>query len=344
MIHTAGNWDPKAWPVYFVAGEVFTLEQASSCADYLLVAVNELGARDALDCVVRMTKRGKRVLLDSGVYWLSTQHAQANDITMNEALGLAPHLVNGFDDLYKLYVSIAEKFGNELWGYIEIDQGGRENKIKTRTRLEELGLRPVPVYHPLNDGWDYFDYLAERYDRICFGNVVQAAPEHRKRLIATAWERRRRYPNLWIHVLGVSPNDALASFPLNSCDSSAWLSGVRWGAHLTTVATVNAGRLDNRFLYHMGAHAESDRGHIKARRMCGYDATMTRLTMSAMARSAEDELGADIGMFINVHDDQSEIHGRGIPQVAGRAASQELPLTPPPAPVPRRGRDKRAAQ
>ena len=57
---------------------------------------------------------------------------------------------------------------------VEVDQGGRENKIKTRARLEKMGLRPIPVYHPLNDGWDYFDYLAENYDRICMGNVVNA--------------------------------------------------------------------------------------------------------------------------------------------------------------------------
>ena len=62
--------------------------------------------------------------------------------------------------------------------------------------LEQMGLRPIPVYHPFNDGWDYFDYLAERYDRICFGNVVQADRETRKRLVATAWERHRKYPHL----------------------------------------------------------------------------------------------------------------------------------------------------
>jgi hypothetical protein len=52
--------------------------------------------------------------------------------------------------------------------------------------LEQMGLRPIPVYHPFNDGWHYFDYLAERYDLVCFDNVVQADRETRKRLVATA--------------------------------------------------------------------------------------------------------------------------------------------------------------
>jgi hypothetical protein len=93
---------------------------------------------------------------------------------------------------------------------------------------EEHGLAPIPVYHPLNDGWDYFDTLAQRYDRICMGNVVQASPSARKRLITTAWERHRKYPHLWIHLLGYTPHQTLNALPMDSCDSSTWLSGVRW--------------------------------------------------------------------------------------------------------------------
>ena len=62
-------------------------------------------------------------------------------------------------------------------------------------QAESLGLKPIPVYHPLLDGWDYFDELAAQYDRICFGNIVQAPAATRIRLLHTLWERHRRYPD-----------------------------------------------------------------------------------------------------------------------------------------------------
>ena len=103
-----------------------------------------------------------RRFIDSGVFNLSTRHAAKHDLTMDQALALAPTEIDGFDELFAKYVRLVTELGDKVWGYIEIDQGGKANKIKTRARLEELGLRPIPVYHPFNDGWDYFGEIAAR--------------------------------------------------------------------------------------------------------------------------------------------------------------------------------------
>jgi hypothetical protein len=58
-------------------------------------------------------------------------------------------------------VEHATTYADRLSGYTELDQGGRDHKRRTRTRLHDLGLNPIPVYHPFNDGWDYFG--AEQY-------------------------------------------------------------------------------------------------------------------------------------------------------------------------------------
>jgi hypothetical protein len=42
---------------------------------------------------------------------------------------------------------LATTYEERLWGYIELDKGGRENKLRTRTRLHNHGLNPIPVYH-----------------------------------------------------------------------------------------------------------------------------------------------------------------------------------------------------
>lgn len=294
---TGGVWEPNEWPVYFIASNVERLIHAAPAVQFMLAAVNELEDESSFNRVRGFIDAGKSVLIDSGVYTLAMDHARAHELSHNEALGLPPDKVDGFHHLLEIYVEIIGKLGAKSWGYIEIDQGGRENKIKTRTKLERLGLRPIPVYHPMNDGWEYFDYLAQRYDRICFGNVVQADTVTRKRLIATAWERRRKYPHLWIHALGLSPTELTTAFPINSCDSSTWMSGVRWGVHKATIAHGNASDLPGGFIYDTKSHREHARGNIKAALMCGYDATMTLRQMQATAAEQVRELQADIGLF-----------------------------------------------
>jgi hypothetical protein len=230
MIKTAGKqFDPDAGQLYFIASGPEQLLKVSHVNRHFLCSVNEIKTDGDVDTLRQLMANGAKLFIDSGVYNLTMEHARAYDCGMNEALSLAPDEIDGFDALFKRYVEVCGSVGADSWGYIEIDQGGRQNKMKIRARLEKLGLRPVPVYHPINDGWDYFDYLAKRYDRICVGNLVHAEIAERLRLIHTLYMRRQKYPYLWVHLLGVTPNELLHSCPLSSCDSSTWLSAIRWG-------------------------------------------------------------------------------------------------------------------
>lgn len=230
MIKTAGDaFEPNDKHVYFLASGVGRL-MSSPLNDFYLIAVNELTNEKDMEIVERWMDEGKKILIDSGIFALAMEHAKRHDVSHDVALNLAPNEIDGFDELLEQYLYVIDRFGDRAWGYIELDQGGRENKIKTRAMLEDKGLRPIPVYHPFGDGWDYFDYLAQNYDRICFGNIVMADRYTRLRLIATAWERKQKYPHLWIHMLGLTPNQWLNAYPTDSADSSSWLVGVRWSA------------------------------------------------------------------------------------------------------------------
>lgn len=297
MNHTGGIWDPTQWPIYFLASQMWTLRDASiGERDHLLIAVNEIKDNDIAE-LESLLDRNRRILLDSGVYWLATQHAEAHGLTMDQALSLAPAQVDNFDRLFERYVNLANQYQHRLWGYIEIDQGGRENKKRTRATLEAMGLRPIPVYHPLNDGWDYFDELAQTYDRICLGNVVMASPEDRKRLLATIWERRRKYPHLWIHALGMTPNNVTIAYMMNSFDSSSWLVGVRYGEVDVHQINTPFQRLIDGFTYTIGAPLDAENGHRKAWRLSGYNALMLGRSLFNIRRDLTTELGADAGMF-----------------------------------------------
>lgn len=246
-------FDPNAPFVYFIASGTNSLEQGQKSHNNLLIAVNEINSTEQEASVTRWLADGKNVFIDSGVFNLAMEHARRHHVSHDAGLSMAPDEIDGFAELYDKYIDLIRRVGDQTWGYIEIDQGGRENKIKTRTRLEAEGLTPIPVYHPLMDGWDYFDYLAERYDRICFGNLVAANRATRLRLVATAWQRMRRYPNLWVHLLGLTPNEWLNAFPPSSADSSSWLAAVRWGRGCGERAALKpAGELHKNYLYQSG--------------------------------------------------------------------------------------------
>lgn len=271
MKGTGGRWNPEADNIYFIAADLRSLHEGQETSDNILVAVNEIEEKD-IARIEEWCLKGKTLFIDSGVFNLANSHAVSHGITMDEALGLAPDDIDGFDDLLSKYYRIVRGIEGICWGYIEVDQGGRENKIKTRARIEAEGLRPIPVYHPFNDGWDYFDELASNYDRICLGNIVQADPETRKRLIATAWERKQKYPGLWIHVLGMTPNQWMNAYPLSSCDSSAWLNMCRWPDSFRSQAALKSCHaMHMNYVYDLKSATDSETGNLKSKRLGGYN-------------------------------------------------------------------------
>ncbi len=254
VIATGGRWDPTDRPCYFFAADLTDQQRLATMQwGYVLLPVNVFGSSGDDDVVLeRLIDSGARVILDSGVFILTQDHCRRHGVTMDEALALPPDRIDGFDELMAGYLRLAKRFGDDLWGYIELDQGGAVNKRITRARLEDQGLRPIPVYHPLNDGWEYFDELATTYDRICWGNVVQAKKELRLRMLATLAERRTQYPELWIHVLGLTPNEWCNAFVPDSADSSAWLSALRWGGYQERAMLAALSFMDREYRYVLG--------------------------------------------------------------------------------------------
>jgi len=264
-----GAFDPAGRPVYFAAGAHLKGTAGGNPPAHVLVAVNELPSTAAEESnLIPHLDAGRKVLLDSGIFWLTNEHKRAHGCSMNEALALPPEQIDGFGKLRDRYLELTTRHGDRLWGYIELDQGGAENKRRTRSTLEAAGLAPIPVYHPLNDGWDYFDELASSYDRICFGNIVQASQQARARLLHTLWERHRAYPDLWVHVLGLTASELCLSCPFESCDSSSWARMLRWNNTRTETALLaRTGPLGERFAYHQGGHLPGA-AHADSVQMC----------------------------------------------------------------------------
>lgn len=261
MKKTAGNFDPKDGPVYFLASSPDIWKDMAHVHSDILIAINEVASKSALKTFGSMMTKDVRIFVDSGVYNLAMEHATRHNIPHDQALKVPIDEIDGFEELFDTYCDLALKYQDKVWGMVEIDSGGREQKIKTRAKLEKKGIRPIPVYHPLNDGWDYFDELAANYDRICVGNIVQASRYVRKHLLATIWERKlRKNPNMWIHILGLAPNEWLCAYPLNSCDASSWLNTVRWNGYKTRTLLKTFSDLPKNFQYQLGNRETWEKG------------------------------------------------------------------------------------
>lgn len=225
---SGGTFDRDEGYKYFIASNPANLIQAAYPS--VLVAVNELDTKGNRERLEELLDSGCRVMLDSGIFNLAMEHVRAHGVTHDEALSLAPEEIDGFEKLWDLYGEIATTYVDRLWGVVELDQGGVQNKPATRARIEkEFGIVPIPVYHPLLDGSEYYDTLAQGYDRMCMGNIVQGSRPLRDRLAHLAYEGGRRYPYLWTHLLGLTPNTTSLHLPMRgSSDSSSWTTPYRW--------------------------------------------------------------------------------------------------------------------
>lgn len=267
----------------------------SPVLDCVLVAANDVmtdgAAASQLD---KPLEDGKLVLLDSGIFWMTNRHARNNGVHMNDALALPPQEIDGFDELYPRYIELVRRYESALWGFMELDQGGAENKTVTRARIEDdAGVSPIPVYHPLNDGWDYFDVLAATYDRICLGNVVQAHTLVRTQLLHTLWERRRDYPTLaWVHALGLGVVDDLLAVPTESCDATSWQEPIRYPWGIRPHAMLEAfGHTSRDFQYNQGAGPDDPAGVPRAEQACAWELLSSHLNWREHWHRLGDELG-----------------------------------------------------
>lgn len=198
----------------------------------------------------RNAAKSHRIFVDSGVYSFCSNLARKTKKTITEILTTKPDEIPGWEKLITHYITILQKIENESWGYVELDLGGAESKTKIRERLHSEGLNPIPVYHPLIDPQSYLIYLLQNYDRICIGNMSYTNSNQRSIILNQVIKIKNQYnPTTWLHVLGMTPNVLLYSFQVQSCDSSSWLSSVKFGQFNVTAGAEFLQDLGQDFIY-----------------------------------------------------------------------------------------------
>ena len=127
------------------------------------------------------------------------------------------------------YVQWVRRWGHLFDHYSNLDViGDAEATLANQKRLEDMGLRPLPVFH-VNEPWEYLENYLETYDYVALGGLVpyRLTP---KALMPWLIKAFKMLPTgKGYHGFGVSGWTVMKSFPWASVDSTSWSIGYRYG-------------------------------------------------------------------------------------------------------------------
>ena len=158
----------------------------------------------------------KDFLLDSGAFTFMTS-AKGKNIDWN--------------DYIQRYAVFINK--NHIKKYFELDIDsivGLDKVLEIRKKLENLtGVKPIPVWHK-SRGLEQFKKDASEYPYVAIGGIVSQEITRKEypafsMLIAEAHRRGAK-----IHGLGFTNLEGIKKYHFDSVDSTAWVSGNRFGA------------------------------------------------------------------------------------------------------------------
>lgn len=130
------------------------------------------------------------------------------------------------------YIDFINKNNVKHFFEMDVDDiAGLAKAEQLRKRLEQgTGRQPIPIFHK-NRGKDYFVYMCKNYPYVAIGGIAGKGSQRKlyepyfKWFIDTAHKHGAK-----IHALGYTDLKGLEKFKFDSVDSTAWVSGNRFGS------------------------------------------------------------------------------------------------------------------
>lgn len=155
----------------------------------------------------------KMFLLDSGAFTFMNGNGTAE---FNEYLGRYIDFINTHDIKYFFELDV-----DSVVGYDTVKQ--------YRARLErETGKQCIPVWHK-SRGRDEYLRMCDEYDYVALGGIVTREITKEQYPFFTWFIDEAHKRGAKIHGLGFTDTALLKKYPFDSVDSTAWLSGSRFG-------------------------------------------------------------------------------------------------------------------
>ena len=158
--------------------------------------------------------QAKRFLLDSGAFTFMQTNPAGVD----------------WNDYVKRYAEFINRNHVERFFELDIDPIiGYENVLKLRQDLERrTGKQCIPVWHK-SRGMDAFDVMCENYDYVSIGGIVSKEIKQSEWRFFPEFINRAHRKGARIHGLGFTAVSALHKYHFDSVDSTAWVTGNRFG-------------------------------------------------------------------------------------------------------------------
>lgn len=158
--------------------------------------------------------QAKRFLLDSGAFTFMQTNPAGVD----------------WNDYVKRYAEFINRNHVERFFELDIDPIiGYENVLKLRQDLERrTGKQCIPVWHK-SRGMDAFDVMCENYDYVSIGGIVSKEIKQSEWRFFPDFINRAHRKGARIHGLGFTAVSALHKYHFDSVDSTAWVTGNRFG-------------------------------------------------------------------------------------------------------------------
>ncbi len=153
-----------------------------------------------------------RVFLDSGAFSSMTQGVEIN---MEE------------------YADFLKKWNINIYANLDVI-GDAEGTLQNQKHMENLGVKPLPVFH-LGEDWKYLKYYLEHYDYIALGGLAGSVSASQKyytwmdEAFDMICDTPDRTPKAKIHGFGITTFKLLFRYPWWSVDSTSWNVTARYG-------------------------------------------------------------------------------------------------------------------
>lgn len=159
-------------------------------------------------------KKFKSIIIDSGAFTFMRGTARAN-----------------WDKYVEEYASFINKYDIELFFELDIDSiVGLKEVERLRKKLETLTKKkPIPVWH-VSRGKEYFIKMCKEYPYVALGGIVTQEVPRATYEKAFPWFIKTAHDHgTKIHGLGYTSVEGLNKYHFDSCDSTTWLVGAKYG-------------------------------------------------------------------------------------------------------------------
>ena len=155
----------------------------------------------------------KMFLLDSGAFTFMNGTGNAN-----------------FDEYLTRYINFINKYDIKYFFELDVDSIIGYEKVKQlRKRLEnETGKKCIPVWHKSRGKEEYLK-MCEEYDYVAIGGIVTKEITREQYPFFPWFINEAHKRGCKIHGLGFTDTNLLRKYHFDSVDSTAWLSGSRFG-------------------------------------------------------------------------------------------------------------------